>query len=287
MQPLPAILINLDRDADRLAHMQKQLDTAGLSFARQAGFLGKDIPKELRSRFFDAQGNPKTALTDGEIGCYASHLAALSRVADGEFGDAALIMEDDLALAPGFADIVGDCLDNMPDDWGLLRLSNPPRSAYAPLAPVGENRFLVKYSRIPVGSAAYAVSRGGAKTFLAKGFRGLPVDIDFRYPWIHGLKTFGVVAPAAKAGVLASSIDTVGQKRKQAAAPSSVQRLRRGDGAQTFKRIAYNIRDLGFENWLICAGTNLACMVVARSTRRKLIQKAADVLLELRPDPEY
>jgi len=91
MQPFSALLLNLDCDTARRKHMEKQLARAEIAFTRQPGVLGDAVPEKLRDYFFDASGFSKTTMKRGEIGCYASHLLALKRIAGGELGGAVLV----------------------------------------------------------------------------------------------------------------------------------------------------------------------------------------------------
>ena len=68
----PFVVINLDRDADRLAHMQREFTKLGLTFQRFPAVNGANLPEHLRVYFAPAESNPLSA---GETGCYASHLA--------------------------------------------------------------------------------------------------------------------------------------------------------------------------------------------------------------------
>jgi glycosyl transferase family 25 len=70
-------LINLDRDADRLAGMQTQLEAIGLPYQRFAAIDGKQQVETLSKRA-DAQAyarNMGSPILPGKMGCYASHIA--------------------------------------------------------------------------------------------------------------------------------------------------------------------------------------------------------------------
>ncbi len=277
MQNFSALLLNLDRDTARREHMEAQLAQAHIAFTRLPGILGDAVPDDLRSSFYDASGKAKTSLKRGEVGCYASHLAALKRVAAGEFGDAVLIMEDDLKIAPDLIEIIAEARAKAPNDWDILRLCNPSRSAYVPTARLSGNRVLARYSRIPVSAGAYVITPKGARKFLQNGVRGLPYDIDLRRPWFHGMKTSGVLPPPIKAGVLKSTIDAIEAGRCDANASPCMERMRRGDLFYAFKRLAYNMNDLGVRNWLICCGINIADKIAKLLLKRSITDEAAKI----------
>jgi glycosyl transferase family 25 len=273
-QNFSALLLNLDRDTMRFEHMQKQLARAEISFTRQSGILGDDVPPDLRAFFFDAAGQPKTIMKRGEIGCYASHLRALKRVAAGEYGDAVLIMEDDLDIAPNLKDIIAQAQNAMPQGWDILRLSCPPRRAYVPIARIG-NGYLAKYSKIPNSAGAYLVSPAGARKFLQNGVRGLTFDDDLRRPWFHHMSTYGVIPAPIRAGVLKSTIDSIEAGRFDKGVSSRMERILRGDHFHALRRVVYNIRFLGFFNWLSCAAINLTDMAAKPLLKRSIIHSAA------------
>ncbi|MDR3425764.1 MAG: glycosyltransferase family 25 protein [Alphaproteobacteria bacterium] len=274
-QNFSALLLNLDRDVERRGHMEKQLAKAQVAFTRQSGILGEAVPDDLRSYFYDAQGLPKTTMKRGEIGCYASHLRALKRVASKELGGAVLIMEDDLELVPDFLDILRTALLAVQPNWDIIRLSCPPRRAYAPVARLDAAHVLARYSKIPNSAGAYLVTPAGAQKFLQRGVRGLTFDDDLRRPWFHRMETFGVIPPPAKAGVLKSTIDAIEAGRFDKGISSRAERLVRGDHLYAFKRLAYNISNLGPMNWLACSVINLVDMLAKPILGHSIIHVAA------------
>jgi glycosyl transferase family 25 len=275
-QDFTAILLNLDHDTARLDHMQKQLARAGVVFVRQPGILGDAVPAELKSYFYHASGKPRTGMKRGEIGCYASHLRALKRVADGDYGDVALIMEDDLDIVPNLLEIVAEARAVLPAHWDIVRLSNPPRRAYAPLAKIGGRHYLARYSKIPNSAGAYLVTRAGAQKFLRHGVRGLTFDDDLRRPWFHGMETFGIVPPPIQAGATRqSSIDAIEAGRFDKGISSRMERILRGDHFYALKRLIYNGRNLGPLNWLACGMINLAVLLAKPGDGESIIHRAA------------
>jgi glycosyl transferase family 25 len=280
-QDFTALLLNLDRDTARLAHMQAQLTGAHVVFTRQSGILGDAVPEELRGYFYHANGAPRTTMKRGEIGCYASHLRALKRAASGECGELVLIMEDDLEISPKLLDIVAEARRQLPIGWDILRLSNPPRRAYAPVARLRETatdgaRFLVRYSKIPNSAGAYLVTRAGARKFLERGVRGLTFDDDLRRPWFHGMETFGIVPPPIQAGATKlSSIDAVEAGRFDKGISSRMERILRGDHLHMLRRATYNGRNLGPANWLACMAINLVVILADNDTGETIIHRAA------------
>lgn len=108
------IVINLDCDTARLAHMRRQLSGVGLRYERFAALRGDALLADL-ARYFPAGAR----LSSGEIGCYASHLAIMQRIVRGEIAQPLLVLEDDVGpcghrgrtehVDHGFAGEVGYC----------------------------------------------------------------------------------------------------------------------------------------------------------------------------------
>jgi glycosyl transferase family 25 len=106
MRPRMLFLINLDSAVQRRAAMTRQLDACRCSFER----VGVDL-RCVRDAEVDARiqavapglSFDRRALSNAEIGCWLSHLHAwkglLAQTADAT----ATVIEDDLLLAPGFA----------------------------------------------------------------------------------------------------------------------------------------------------------------------------------------
>ena len=252
MADLAALLINLDRDTDRLAHMQRELDACGIAFERVPAVDGRHLPERFVAPF------ASSALRPGERGCYVSHLVIHERLAAGAFGDAALILEDDLRIDRDLRQVLAAILEALPARWDIVRLSNPPKRAFVPLAALPGERELVRYSKIPNNTGAYLMSRAGAQKFLDFGPHRRAVDEDMRRPWTCGLDTYGVVAPPIVSNIFDSSIDAMGDRDLAAARQGAARFIPKAltgktDGpAAAVARLAYNVRCLGVRDWAHC-----------------------------------
>lgn len=92
-------VINLARRPDRLAKIKSELQRAGLSFEVQTAVDGK--LKSLGSEY----------LSNGEIGCWKSHVNSMRRQIEGKY-PFSLILEDDAVISPGVDE---NLLTNMMD----------------------------------------------------------------------------------------------------------------------------------------------------------------------------
>ncbi len=144
-------VINLDRDRDRLTHMQRQL--RNVRFSRVAAVDGTMSPQE-------AEG-----LTRFELACLSSHRVAWRQFLDSP-EPCACFLEDDIHISPGFAAIVEDT-SWVPTDAHSVKLDT-----YLQTVKLGERRKIFDgrevarlYTRHE-SSAAYLLSRAGAERYL-------------------------------------------------------------------------------------------------------------------------
>lgn len=256
------IVINLDLDTERMAHMHCELGRARLSFERFPAVRGDKLPAEL-ARYFPIG----IGLSPGEIGCYASHLAIMQRVVRGELSAPLLVLEDDVGLPVDLAAGLDALLAALPARWDIVRLSYPTKLLTRPIAALGGGRHLVRYSRVPTTTGAYLISASGAHKFLAERPRSVPVDHDLRHVWEWDLDTYGVSPPLIAHEVLGvSSIDTLSPRGR-----AELHRRQRELRA-TLRRARQGVRDFGFSRWLALGPLNLAARVAPKRLRPSLVQ---------------
>lgn len=207
--PIPIFLINLDRSQDRLAEFTAQAHALELHFERFPAIDGRGgIPPSMRGEF-EGSGH----LSNGEVGCYASHLSIAQRVVDQNLYGA-IVLEDDAVLDEAFAALARQAVGRSPPDWDIIHFSTDfKRPAYR-ISELGLGRDLIRHSRLPANTAAYAISRSGAVKLCRQGIRRLPIDMEFRYAWLRELEVFGVYPAIAqqRRGTL-STIDATSTAR--------------------------------------------------------------------------
>jgi glycosyl transferase family 25 len=166
--------------------MDEQCAERGVTFQRVKAVDGRTdpLPSWLAGQIDSSRLSP------GEIGCYASHLLALRRFLTGD-APVCVILEDDVRLATDFADVVSNAIERAPSGWDILHLSTNFKATVHPVARL-KYGAVVAYTKLPVGSGAYAVSRDGARKLLQPGTRVVPYDMEFRYGWRRGLAIYGV-----------------------------------------------------------------------------------------------
>lgn len=243
MQSPHVFLINLDRDAARLASVSGRLRAAGIEFERIAGVNGVQVPGFFSADF--GQAISASLMSHGEIGCYASHLLAAKQVVDRGL-DCAVVVEDDTGYADGAAAVIAAAAGSAPDGWDVISLCARSRRAMLKVADLPAGHSVVRYSRYPWDVAGYIISRSGAQKLLAHGVRTVPFDLQMRQPWSVGLNSFGVHPSIVYQIEAASSIDTMGgPARTVRRAPTSLA-----------GRLWY-ARTLGFGGLIRCAAANV------------------------------
>ena len=198
-------------------------------------------------------------------------------VASGAVKAPALVMEDDLRFPDDLPALLEQVLAKAPAGWDIIRLSNPPKRAYAALATLPGDRRLVRYSIVPGSGGAYLISQAGARKFLLQRPRTLPFDQDVRYPWTWDLDTYGVAPMPIIPDVLGrSSINSMAPTGLRA---NRRQKAKRRLGRPTFEaRHGWNIRRMGFFRWFGSELINLAVAATPRSQRPALLHRAGDWL---------
>ncbi len=251
------IVINLDRDRARMTHMRRELERAGVTYERFSALHGDTLPPDL-ARYFPVD----VGLSPGEIGCYASHLAILQRVARGELASPQLVLEDDVGLPADLAAALDTLIGALPARWDIVRLSYHTKRVNRPIASLGGGRQLVRYSRVPTTTGAYLVSVSGARKFLAQRPRSAPVDHDLRRVWEWDLDTYGVDPPLISHDVFGqSSIDALSPRGR-----ASVH-WRARENVSLFLRFSQGVRDFGLSRWLALGPLNLAVRVTPKRLR--------------------
>jgi glycosyl transferase family 25 len=186
---IPVFYINRDRDTARRLHIEEQLDRLGISASRFPAIEGRNIPDWLRP-YYDL------TLTPGEVGCSASHLMIYAKIRDNNLGYA-VVLEDDAVLEPDFMETVAAAVQIAPPHWDVIRLTLENKSPLQILAQTTPGRSLIRYFKIPAGTAALIVSASGARQLLQPRLVKAAIDVEIRTPWHLDLNVFGIAPPIA------------------------------------------------------------------------------------------
>lgn len=168
-------LINLDRDRDRLAHMDEILRQQGLAYSRFAAIDGRQLDS-AQSDYVSKDA--RRHLSRNEAGCLLSHLAVWDRISK-QSADFGLVLEDDLHVQNDFGEFIrflDDTLTPEPREihrfetfFARVTLRRKPDYAF-----YGRQGFKL-YSN-HAGAAAYLLSKETAGLLVrhADRFRHLP-----------------------------------------------------------------------------------------------------------------
>jgi glycosyl transferase family 25 len=249
--PTPALYINREVDKDRRASIEAELSNAGIRGERICGVEALAVPPAFVRYFFEGD-RLHSKLTPGEVGCYASHLTALSGVVERGFAYA-LILEDDALLARDLAQTIDTILANVPEDWDMVYLCRDPEHATKPVACLKQSRMLVRYSRVPATMTGYLISRAGAAKFLVPLKRYWPIDTDIRQPWRFRLEIYGVVPSVVSVAGFESSIHALGDhSRGRRGFPIPSRHCWTGNPLHTPQGLYFNLKVLGPRWWMKC-----------------------------------
>ena len=132
MNDILVLLINLDRSPERLETSSAALAAADVNFERISGVDGAQIDLNALPNFDAARARRAMGrvLTAGEVGCYLSHLAAISRFLETDAAQC-LVLEDDFEVQPGaFETVAGlpGCLAGT--NWDVAHLSQPAKKHF-------------------------------------------------------------------------------------------------------------------------------------------------------------
>ncbi len=221
-------LINLDGSMDRLYEATAQLDAAGLSFQRVSAVDGRKLAIDQYPDYDDARamaymGRP---LRGGEIGCYLSHLDCARRFLATDAAQA-LVLEDDMHLAPGFSEGVQHVLDWLAGkslDWDLIHLGPNKHRIYTALHSfdaAGRHYALTRAHYFPMTTTGLIWSRPGAQAFVdGHGSIWAPVDNYFRHWQTRADRGLAIWPPLVTTTGAESEIANSGANRRSVAGRS-------------------------------------------------------------------
>ena len=120
---MEVVVINLATRAERWSAVWQQLLGMGMDPVRIPAVHGASLSSEQRSALYSEQLNRRLyhqPLCDGEIGCYASHLAVWERLLRSG-ADCIAVLEDDVEIDPSLPQVLA-AIESMPGDWDLVKL---------------------------------------------------------------------------------------------------------------------------------------------------------------------
>lgn len=236
------LVINLDRDQDRLDWMSPQLDALGLPWSRQSAFTPDTVPDRIRRNFAPAA---ETVLLPNNIASFASHLAAIETAA--EVDDWTLVLEDDVAIECTADDLQALVAAASDANAHILRLATPAKSSTIDIQNISGFR-VIQYLNVPRGAGAYAIDRIGAEQVLKRA-TGLVITTDnfLRDVAGYGVATLGVMPPPIPQDRFGESSIDPGRVRQKRAPRYTYDR---GTIAERLRRRCDYLRWVGVGQWM-------------------------------------
>jgi glycosyl transferase family 25 len=202
--PLKVFVISLERAVDRRAHMTRLLEGLGIEAEFVPAVDGRALTARDRSQYDSrlARLNYRSEMTDAEIACYLSHYRIYERICR-EGLPMALIMEDDIDVAPNLKPLLRDLASQPEPEWTVVRLQTQrgkvlnPTSAQEYGRPVCavSGGALYQIDTHVLGGCAYLMRHSAAQTMLTYGRRiSRPIDQALDRYWENGIVPY-VVRP--------------------------------------------------------------------------------------------
>lgn len=185
-------LINLDRDTERLAGMEAQLEKLELDYTRFSAIYGKDHVEELSQRA-DADAyarNMGSPILPGKMGCYASHIAVWEAFVASHY-KVALILEDDVVFHDDFLESLEAALAGAAH-WDTIRF-NCIR-AKLPISQGKLGRYTLNaYAGPFTGNATYLLKKDAARRILPNLWpQTRAFDHELNRFFQHNFRQFGL-----------------------------------------------------------------------------------------------
>ncbi len=189
----PIHVVNLDRAPERWTKVSAGLAREGLTPKRFAA-IDASKGEHLAVSRYDEQATLARRglpLRPAELGCFASHVLLWRQII--ESGEAAVIMEDDLRIDPGLAEVLA-LLPALAARYPMIRLSALQRKRQPRvIADLGQGYQLVRHNKGPGGTQAYFLTPEGARRLLADTKVWFePVDDHMDAYWRHGVAAVAV-----------------------------------------------------------------------------------------------
>ena len=179
--------------------MENEFHRLNISAKRLDATWWKTVPTDEANALYSIDLNKEQyykPLSNGEKGCYASHIRAWKILLESD-AEKIVVLEDDISLNDEFIKIL-DAIDKSDQEWDMIKLIGRERNEKIKSS---ENLLgtqnLIRYNKIPSCTTGYVLSRSGAKKLISSRIPfGRPIDIDLRFFWENDLKILGV-HPAA------------------------------------------------------------------------------------------
>jgi glycosyl transferase, family 25 len=238
------VVINLASEQARWLAADRQFRALGLEPTRQEAIEGSLLSAAERAALYSESLNRAQyhkPLRPGEIGCYASHVAAWQRLL--RSGEAVMaVFEDDVEIDADLPRVL-DAVARLRLPWDVVKLIGREHEKVRERRPLLERRELIAYRRVPSLTGAYVVTAAGARKLLAHRLPfGRPIDVDMRHWWECDLDVLGVW-PYPVRGAPSSRVSTIEDRRTHAGALARIRKLALQARYSFMNAMALQVRD--------------------------------------------
>jgi glycosyl transferase family 25 len=182
---LKVLIISLKTSLQRRDQVRQQMENTELDWEFLDAIDGRLA--DFTSLLYDARKVKKLLgfeLTNGEIGCYMSHIQCWKYSIENHIS--VLIFEDDFIIKESFPSAL-NLLDKIHLNWQILRLQGLAETNDLLIYKIGNNNLCFNGSD-PLGTAAYIVKPEGAKILLNNSSEIYePIDHFIEHYEKHGL----------------------------------------------------------------------------------------------------
>lgn len=228
-------VINLDRSPERWDAVSAQLKETALPFVRLTAFEGNSLSQPLadlvdHEHFEKANGREATP---GDLGCYFSHVAAWTLLAERP-ERFLLVVEDDAVFEPGWTETLQHALQAYRPGM-LMKLSWQRKGLTRFMRNVDATHALVRPLTHQACNAAYLIDRDAARDLMASAFPlHVPVDHYVESPWITGVRVRSIVPALAR----------------QRGVPSTITKPEKFHWSQRWPTLLYRLKAHTLRLWL-------------------------------------
>lgn len=187
----------------RWPNVERECKAAGLAYERVEGVDGTRLPTGEVERVTTPVCG--TLCTPGMVGVAMSHMGCWRAVVDRDLS-MALILEDDVTLAPKFAERVQHVLQHAPSGWHAIMLGCSMCQPWIQRVLSGTvfDNGVVRELRFFGGTHGYLVSNAGARHLLEHMGR-IRFHVDIQMARTPGLRLYGVHEDLAFQGAATST----------------------------------------------------------------------------------
>lgn len=172
---VPIYVVNLRRDHEKKAHMDRVAQSLGAKFEFIDAVYGKDLSQSQVDEVYDSSLSRSAMgreLSLGELGCALSHLSIYQRMVN-EGIETALILEDDVDVSSDLNQVL-NAVRNFPEDWEVMLLGYYSETATERVSmanfwgksAITPSHRAVRLVEVAFGTHGYMINLRGAKKLV-------------------------------------------------------------------------------------------------------------------------